>query len=306
MRAAAVMTAVLCAVASALAVIGLRALGGHTATPAPVAAQATTSPQQHTPPQLGVVAYNLAQFDENTGMYPSISVHFIQWGAPFPSAIVQQDHGLGITAMIVLEPNHVSLSGIAAGRSNAYLASWASADRELGLPVILSFAPEANGSWYPWGSGHIGAGLYRTMWRRVEDVMFAHGARRITWLWQVNSVWPGSEALKALWPGSAYVNEVGIDGQLSAPSDTFTSVFRRTISEVHAITSAPVMISEVAIARSKSRPGQITGLFAGADHNGLAAVIFFDAHSRWQIDTDPTAVAAFRAAARAYEKGAIR
>jgi hypothetical protein len=257
-------------------------------------------------PRLGVVAYNLGQFDEATGVYPSISVHFIRWGASFPSAIVQQDHGLGITAMIVLEPSHVSLPGIAAGRDNAYLASWASADRELGLPVILSFAPEANGSWYPWGAGHISAGLYRAMWRHVHNEMLARGARHITWLWQVNSVWPGSEALKALWPGGAYVNEVGIDGQLNAPGDTFTSVFRQTISKVHSITTDPVMISEVAVARSKSRPGQITGLFAGAHRDGLAAVIFFDAHSRWQIDTDPAAVTAFRAAARAYEKGAIR
>jgi beta-mannanase len=106
--------------------------------------------------------------------------------------------GLGVTTMIVLEPSHVSAAGIVAGRDSAYVASWAEADRELGFPVILSFAPEANGSWYTWGAGHVSPSFYREMWGRIHDELTSDGARKITWLWQVNSVWPGSEALTLL------------------------------------------------------------------------------------------------------------
>ena len=310
MRTAALVTVVACAIASALAVVLLRGAGSHlaaaTSTPA---ASAPASPSQvphdndrdstHLGPlKVGVVVNNLPQFEEAAGVYPSIDVKYVQWGSPFPSAEVLEDHGLGVTTMIVLEPNNVSLAGVVNGNDNAYLTSWARADLKLGLPVILSFAPEATGSWYPWGARHITPDLYRETWRHVHDELTATGARHVTWLWQVNLVWPTSEPLSLLWPGNSYVDEVGIDGQLKNPAASFTSTFSQTVAQVRAITEKPVMISEVAIGRSPQRPAQITGLFSGARRDGLYALILFDVHSKWQLNSDPAALDAFRKAAK--------
>jgi mannan endo-1,4-beta-mannosidase len=124
------------------------------------------------------------------------------------------------------------------------------------------------------------------------------GARHVTWLWQVNSVWPTSEPLSLLWPGNSYVNEVGIDGQLNKSAASFTSVFSQTVAQVRAITGRPVMISEAAVSQGPQRPAQITGLFSGARRDGLYALILFDVHPRWQIDSDPAALDGFRKAAK--------
>jgi hypothetical protein len=303
-RAAAVITLVLCAAISAITVILLRNAGAHVGGSGTAAgtgsAAATAAPRSvRTPLEIGVVTYDLTNFEKTSRVFPSIDVKYVQWGSPFPSTDVLQDHGLGLTTMIVLEPSHISAAGIVAGRDNAYLASWADADRKLGLPIILSFAPEANGSWYAWGAGHIKPDLFREMWRRVHDEVISDGGRNITWLWQINSVWPGSEPLTLLWPGGAYVNEVGIDGQLHTAKDSFDSVFGTSIAEVRSITSEPVMISEVAVSQNPARPTQITGLFRGAREDHLAALVLFDVHAEWQIDTYPSALAAFRAAAEA-------
>jgi hypothetical protein len=314
MRTVALVTVVACAIASMIAVVLLRGAGSHlaaaTSTPAASAsASASASPSQvphdndrdstHLGPlKVGVVANSLLQFEEAAGVYPSIDVKYVQWGSPFPSAEVLEDHGLGVTTMIVLEPNNVSLAGLVNGNDNAYLTSWARADRKLGLPVILSFAPEANGSWYPWGARHITPDLYRETWRHVHDELTATGARHVTWLWQVCSAWPTSEPLSLLWPGNSYVDEVGIDGQLNEPAASFTSTFSQTVAQVQAITEKPVMISEVAIGRNPQRPAQITGLFSGARRDGLYALILFDVHSKWQINSDPAALDAFRKAAK--------
>jgi hypothetical protein len=248
---------------------------------------------------VGVVSYNLPQFEKAAGIYPSITVKYIQWGSPFPAAEVRDNHGLGITMILVLEPSNTSLVGVADGADDAYLRSWGRADRELGLPVILSFAPEANGSWYQWGAGHITPKLYQEMWRRVHGELTVAGARQITWLWQVSAAWATSEPLSLLWPGNRYVTEAGIDGQLGNSAATFSSVFSQTVTQIRDITRKPIMLSEVAVNKSPARSAQITSLFSGARGDDLSALVLFDVHPRWQFDDDPAALEAFRKGAEA-------
>jgi len=301
MRSVMIIASVLaCALASALGVVLLRGVGGGAPAGA-ITSQAEAPPAAvRMPLQAGVVADDPRAFARASGTYPSIDVRYMQWGAPFPSAAVRQAHGQGVTLMLVLEPERASLSGIASGGYGPYLKAWGAADAKVGLPVLLSFAPEANGDWYPWGRGRATPALYRAMWRTVHAEVTAGGATRVTWVWQVAASWKGSEALSLIWPGAAVVDETGIDSQLARPGDTFTSVFAPTLSQLREITRKPVMISEVGVAASLSRPAQISGLFQGAAKNKLTALILFDIYSRWEIDNDPAALAAFRAALREY------
>lgn len=319
MRAAVIVSAVVCAIASAVAVVLLRGAGSHVAaaaSPSPRALAGRTAslpPPAASPPgdpasssQVGVVAYNLPNFEKAARVYPSIVVKYLQWGTLFPASEVQTDHGLGATTMLVLEPSHISMAAIAAGHGDAYLAKWASAIHSTGLPVILSFAPEANGTWYSWGAGHISPHVYVRAWRHVHDTLVRDGARHVTWMWQMSTDNPGSEALRLLWPGKRYVTEAGIDAQYGDRSATFRSVFAATIAHVRAVTSGPLLLSEVAVGRSASRPAQIAGLFTGVKRNRLAGLILFDAHSTWKIDDDPAALTAFRKGAAELRKNAAQ
>ena len=300
MRTIAALIFLLCAIICATTVIAIRSFSSHPRMKESISISSSRKRPavDRTPIRVGVVTYNLSIFENTARVYPSLEVKYIEWGKPFPSAEIRADRGLGVTTVVVLEPSHVSLTGIAAGRYDSYISSWARADRKLGLPVILSFAPEANGSWYRWGAKHISPALYRRIWRHLHERLDNGGARKLTWLWQVNSVWPGSEALSLLWPGDKYVDEIGIDGQLRTARDSYVSVFDKTVTEVRSITRDPILISEVAVSRNAKRPAQITGLFEGAREDHLSGIIFFDVNPQWQIDADPSALTAFRASVR--------
>lgn len=321
-KTATIVVMVACAVAAAVLIVAFRMVGGRPATsaartapsvspssrdsssalpPSASRSAASSAPPASSPArprlQIGAVTNNLSQFEETDQVYPQINVKYVQWGSAFPSAQIAGNHALSATTMVVLEPSGVSLAAIARGDDDSFLRSWAQSEQELGLPVIISFAPEANGSWYQWGAGHVSPATYRAAWQHVHGVLA--GDKNITWLWQVNVTWQGSESLASLWPGAQYVNEVGIDGQLSNGSASFASVFAPTVAQVRAITKRPVMISEVSVAKGKNRPAQLTGLIASARRAALTALILFDVHPRWQVDDDPAALAALRAAAQA-------
>jgi hypothetical protein len=323
MRLMVVAVAVLTALACAAAVLGLRELSaGGRGSPAQTSAVRTTVRPRSGPPAtgpaatataggpqaspachgatIGVATDNLGQFEASTGIYPSVAVKYLAWGSPFPAGTIQQNHGLGVTTQVVLKPVNIKLRDIADGGADGFLASWANADRRLDLPVILSFAPEANGDWYPWGYHHVSAALYKRAWRQVRDVFAEHGARRLTWLWQVNVAYAASEPLRMLWPGPAYVNEVGVDGPLRS-GQAFNTAFGPTIRQLRTITHRPVAISEIAVHRSPSRVQQINELFAAVCRDRLSGFIWFDIKqpsNNYQLEGDPGALAAFRGDAR--------
>ena len=166
MRFLAILTAVVAAAASFLAVVLIRSVGSsapqaaaHPAPPTtPVALQVNTPTAPNATAKkvsLGIISYNLPVFEQQTKIFPSITAKYFDWGSPFPSADILANHTVGATTLIVLEPRTQNMKRLAAGKYDSYLKQWAVADKTLGLPIILSFAPEANGDWYPWGKGHI-------------------------------------------------------------------------------------------------------------------------------------------------------
>ncbi len=64
-------------------------------------------------------------------------------------------------------------------------------------------------------------------------------------------------------PAAQYVTWVGIDGYYVRPSDTFASVFGRTIDQVRSLTSKPVLLSETAVGPAAGQFTKIPDLFAG-------------------------------------------
>ena len=79
------------------------------------------------------------------------------------------------------------------------------------------------------------------------------------------------------WPGSSYVNWVGIDGYYYQPSWKFASLFGPTIKAVRALTLDPILISETA-APGATQPAKIADLFAGIRAYGLLGFVWFDAN----------------------------
>jgi hypothetical protein len=95
---------------------------------------------------------------------------------------------------------------------------------------------------------------------------------------------------------------VGIDGYFYYRTESFTTLFGRTISGIRRFTGDPVLIAETGIAPGMGRAAEIRELFSGAQSAGLLGVVWFDdsGYRDWLIDNDPAALAAFKQAAQGF------
>jgi mannan endo-1,4-beta-mannosidase len=246
-----------------------------------------------------------AAFGSATGVTMRIAVYYSGWFEKFRSSFAQLAWQHGSYVLVQIEPESVTLASIVTGRWDSYLRSYALAVRAFGHPVILSFGHEMNGTWYRWGSGHVSPAVFVAAWRHVVQVFRLEQASNAVWAWTVNSVNAGSDALGQWWPGASWVNLVGIDGYYYRSSDTFGSVFGRTIAKIRTFSSAPVLITETAVGDTPDRVQQITALIAGVRAAHLVGMVWFDRaqhqgvlHQDWRLEDDPAGLAAFRAAAR--------
>lgn len=248
-----------------------------------------------------------AAFGSATGASVRIAVYYSGWFERFRASFAQMARRRGSYVLVQMEPSNVSLASIASGQSDSYLCSYALSVRAFGYPVILSFGNEMNGNWYSWGSGHMPPSVFVAAWRHVVQVFRDEGASNAVWAWAVNSMNLAHSSLRQWWPGASWVNLVGIDGYYYHSSDTFSSVFGRTIAEIRKFSNAPVLISETAVGTVADRAGKIRTLIANVRADHLVGVVWFDKgqnrdvfHQDWRIEDNPAALAAFRAAVREY------
>jgi hypothetical protein len=244
-------------------------------------------------------------FTAATSVRPAVVVYYSGWLEPFQvtfAAVAARHHA---APLVQIDPTGVSLTAIASGRYDGYLRSFAAAVKSFGGRVIIGFGHEMNGNWYPWGNQHTSPAAFVAAWRHIVTVFRAAGAWNATWLWTVNVIQPSQHIPSPArwWPGRSYVNWVGIDGYYLDPSWTFASLFGPTIKAVRSLTLDPILISEVGAAPAAGKPAKIANLFAGVRAYGLLGFVWFDASTRldYRINS-PSAFAAFRRGARAYQR----
>jgi len=81
------------------------------------------------------------------------------------------------------------------------------------VPVLLRPLHEMNGSWFWWGDSASGDRFIK-VWRFYRDYLVRRkGVRNVLWVWSPNIERDASEArYMKYWPGSNYVDVVGLDG----------------------------------------------------------------------------------------------
>ncbi len=244
------------------------------------------------------------QFGRAIGKQPDLAPYYSSWGEPFQAAFAATAAQHGAAPLVQINPAHVQLAAITAGRYDGYLRRFAAAVRSYHRRVIVGFGHEPNGYWFSWGYSHATAASFIAAWRHIVNLFRAQGASNVTWLWTVNIIDArgGIQPPAPWWPGSSYVNWVGIDGYYYKPSWSFAPLFGPTIKAVRALTRDPILISEIA-AGDADQPTKITNLFAGTRAYGLLGFVWFnvDKEQNWQV-TSPRAVAAFRRGVTAYQR----
>jgi Glycosyl hydrolase family 26 len=247
----------------------------------------------------------VAEFTNTTGTRPDVVMYYSGWFVPFPVGFAITAANNGAVPLVQMDPGGVSVANIAAGQYDAYLSAYAEAVRVYRLPVILSFGHEMNGTWYTWGYRHTSPAVFVAAWQHIVKVFRALGARNVTWLWTVN-VMNDTRGGKipspaAWWPGSSYVNWVGIDGYYLKPSWAFVPLFGPTIAAVRELTRDPILIAETGAVSAAGQSAKIADLFAGIRTYRLLGFVWFDS-------TDPVNQEDFHingaAATAAFREGA--
>jgi Glycosyl hydrolase family 26 len=269
-----------------------------------------TTPQSY----LGVyvngvpASYNgIRAFMNATGARPDVVMYYSGWYVPFPVRFARITANNGAVPLVQMDPAGISLAGIASGRYDAYLSAYAEAVRAYSHPVIMSFGHEMNGPWYQWGYTHTSATKFVAAWRHIVTLFRVLGAMNVTWLWTVNVINNTQDGRipppGPWWPGSSYVNWVGIDGYYLDSSWQFDSLFGPTIAQVRALTKDPILIAETGATPEADQPAKIADMFAGIHLYGLLGFVYFDATNYQGLDfglSGPGAVAAFRKGASTF------
>ena len=139
-------------------------------------------------------------------------VFWSPWDRPY-----QQNHG----------PDQFGLDAILEGKWDAYINKWGDEARAFGKPMIVAFANEMNGDWFPWSGWFYGADKpiggasdqwqgpehFKKAYRYVVDHVRARGATNIKWMFHTNNysypldTW---NFAAAYYPGPEYVDWLGI------------------------------------------------------------------------------------------------
>ena len=272
-----------------------------------------------TPPLAGVATADVAGWDAMTQSRAQLAVRYVSMAKPLAPSFVHAAMRTSAGAVPVIEitptaPGQpaLSLKAITAGDADGWLTALRDQIRLLHRPVVISFAPEANGHWYAWGGDPAG---FVAAWRHVHAII---GGSQwwVTWMWQVsarNANDPATDDFTPYWPGGDVVDWVGLDGYYYQARDTFQSKFGASLAEVQRIWGGPVLIGETGVAPvdvlgATTPPDRmaagIADLFAGVASRGLLGLIYFDLppacppqcgrfHPDVRLDGQPAALAAY-------------
>jgi glycosyl hydrolase family 26 len=226
---------------------------------------------------------------------------FYGWSDTLPAAI----GGLPATAIPMISWRGTGYAAILNGSADAHIAASARRLAAFGRPVLLRFAWEMNGDWYPWGGANNGqdtAGYIRC-WRRLHDIFAAQGAKNVSWVWSPN--WnnsPGASwnRFQAYYPGDKYVDWVGVSGynlHRESPETLFKNIYAAYSAR------KPIMIAEVgSVERGGSTKADWIDVFAAwvEARPAVGAVAWFDTDTHpgteehWRIDSNAISLAAYR------------
>ncbi len=309
MRSRLVMILAVALAAVAVAVAGARLARSYPKSPP--TAHASLAAQQAA--YLGVYepgappAYGpIATFAQAAGRQPNLVEYYSGWVEGFDTSFAQMIRQHGMIPFVQIDPTDASIAQIAAGAYDPYLRAYADSVRDFRHAVIIGFGHEMNANWYSWGYRHVPPATFVAAWQHIVTLFRSEGAENVTWLWTLQADEPGTGPIASWWPGAQYVTWIGIDGYYSSASDTFNSVFGKTIGQVRTFTNKPVLLSETAVGTQDDPFVNIPNLFQGMLQYKTLGLVWFDKNQQgaaagpqhndqdWRIEDSQQAVISFR------------
>jgi hypothetical protein len=255
--------------------------------------------------------WNLDAVTALLGRAPSLFLSYQGWDRPFYRSDEQEIAQRDAAHVVTWVPTGDTLKSIASGSQDAYVRAWASDAAVWGGRIYLRPMHEMNGDWYSWGQGVNGNTPtdFVAAWRHLHDIFVAQGATNVKWVWSPNVRYGTELPLADLYPGSAYVDWLGLDGynwgldpHLGQPAwQSFEDIFGATYREVTGLAPGkPLMIAETASTENGGDKAQwiVQTFLSDVPHYpAVRAVIWFnqaDGTSNFRIDSSAASLAAFK------------
>jgi hypothetical protein len=227
---------------------------------------------------MGYISWSYPASESSASEFPTAQLEALSKDGYLPEIAWQpMDDSDGIN-----QPDY-SLASIIDGDHDSYIQSWAEAAKAYGKPLLIRFAQEMNGTWYPWSEQVNGnsPGEYVEAWQHVHNIFAEDGVTNVKWVWSPNVVGSGASSdLAELYPGNAYVDYVGIDGY-SYPIDgcpAASELFGPTLAITNQLSDRPAMIAETGIDTAcSSQTSLMASLLNWASANPrIIALTWFD------------------------------
>jgi hypothetical protein len=197
---------------------------------------------------------------------------------------------------------------IVAGAWDTYIRSWATAAKTWGHRVIIRFAHEMDGRWFPWGIGNFDntAANFVAAWRHIWTIFKGPGgvgASNVRFLW---SPLDPCYCRPQIYPGDAYVDYVGFTSFNWSGSKAWRSMldgYRPRVVSLGKLTAKPVIIAETGSnANGGSKPAWIQTGYPAVYQNlpSVKAIVYFNLDMRsagqpdWRLTTPAAALAAYK------------
>lgn len=257
-------------------------------------------------------------FENDARTHATIVMWFADWRhnrLPSPTQL-KAIYGRGSVPEITWEPWNARLglykpqpryrlSNITAGKFDSYIRAWARSLAAFKHPVLLRFAQEMDGNWFPWSDYANGnhPGEFVQAWRHVHRIFDLAGARNVKW------VWSPAFANPETFPGRGWVDVLATTCQ-NGDRRLFTQgwlSFQRVcgpkIKGLHALAPGrPIQLAEVSTSETGgSKAAWIKGMFAYlAHHPEVRSLLWFnlDKETDWWIESSPAAERAFASGVR--------
>ncbi|MCX8043504.1 MAG: glycosyl hydrolase [Desulfobacterota bacterium] len=221
----------------------------------------------------------LEAFEQLAGKHQAIIGFSNYWGKQaFPREAIKTIVAYGAIPLIYWnpwdrpfsegnKPDRFHLPSIIAGTWDQYIDMWARDAAATGIPLLVSWGLEMNGTWFPWsgifygGSTVIpgsnppryqGPETFKTAYRHVVDRVRAAGAKNVLWVFHPNNTSEPNEPWNRMaqyYPGDAYVDWLGLSAYGQQYPHTgwiaFQKVFPEYYHEICAITpDKPFILAE--------------------------------------------------------------
>lgn len=294
------------------------------------------------PTESRVTTARVLAFERLAGKQIALASFSDNWfrGIRFPRAAALAIRRTGAIPVIRMMPRSTwrenradrryTLARVVRGDFDRELRRWAQEARALSEPLVVDFAPEMNGSWFPW-SGRWNGGAaraygdrrladgperYRDAFRHVVDLFRSESVDNVCWIFHVNARSDPLESwnsIGAYYPGDSYVDWIGVSAYgaqtVHERASAFASVLDPAYRQLAALSPGkPLMVSEFGVAdRGSTRSKAIwieraLAAVAAGRYPRVKAISYW--HSTWReadgsmselrIDSSPASLAAYR------------